>query len=630
MGAFQTGFGFGMQAWNNAEQARDRQLARERQDKLDQIAIDAAERKAKLDDITLQELKQKQADEQGLRAAGSDLVGQDGFASGEQGQRIFSADKSVAEATAEINAAVNELSGQPPAPASEVQPAMGVTGGGQAPTIAAPGMKLDNSLGARVQRQAEYLTKIGQGERAMKLQAEFKDFENKLYDANRTTLFNSFTSALYNKGPEEAVRMYGAYNDGITAKYVPNADGIGGTIIRYKDGTDTEVDRISFKSADDLALQVKRAIFPEQYLAAQESAASEAAKEARKIINVPAGGKAIRGDGTVVATNNNGLIQDGYNEDGSPRLIRPSASGGAGGSGGSRGNKAPETLSQQVVAAISAASKDADGAMRLSPQQLVQANAYGDMIANNNPAITVPIAADVAMKVSQDPSLIKPGISDSGVIGGVYQLQNGVDVLVSKLDPSRLPPETRQALAVKAQERLLSASKNDPEAAKLMLLHAHGDKVAYQQMKDVFVPAAIDRIQRDPRYKDLSREQATDAAIRMFDMEMEKNRGLLESVRQLVPAPKREAPKFQPSAQPPQRPSQPQAATRSQPPAQPARQSTPAAGVDLSKSPTSMGMAYDTPEAKAALTERLRQASSGGAPLTRVELLRARQLGLTR
>lgn len=42
MGAFQTGFGFGMQAWNNAEQARDRQLARERQDKLDKIAIDVA------------------------------------------------------------------------------------------------------------------------------------------------------------------------------------------------------------------------------------------------------------------------------------------------------------------------------------------------------------------------------------------------------------------------------------------------------------------------------------------------------------------------------------------------------------------------------------------------------------
>lgn len=621
MGAFQTGFGFGMQAWNNAEQARDRQLARERQDKLDKIAIDAAERKAKLDDITLQELKQKQADEQGLRAAGSDLVGQDGFASGEQGQRIFSADKSVAEATAEINAAVNELSGQSPAPASEVQPAMGVTGGGQAPTIAAPGMKLDNSLGARVQRQAEYLTKIGQGKRAMELQTEFKDFENKLYDANRTAVFNSFAGALYNKGPEEAVRIYNAYNDGITAKYVPNADGIGGTIIRYKDGTDTEVDRIAFKSADDLALQVKRAMFPEQHLAAQEKASSET-------VTVKPGEEIYQG-GKLKYKNNTPTS-------GEASLARAlmtdsgfGGSGGSGGTGGARGGKPHETLSQQVVAAISAASKDADGAMRLSPQQLVQANAYGDMIANNNPAITVPIAADIAMKVSQDPSLIKPGISDSGVIGGVYQLQNGNDVLVSKLDPSRLPPETRQVLAVKAQERLLNASKNDPEAAKLMLLHAHGDKVAYQQMKDVFVPAAIDRIQRDPRYKDLSREQATDAAIRMFDMEMKKNRGLLESVRQLVPAPKREAPKFQPSAQPPQRPSQPQAATRSQPPAQPARQSTPAAGVDLSKSPTSMGMAYDTPEAKAALTERLRQASSGGTPLTRVELLRARQLGLT-
>lgn len=568
MGAFQTGFGFGMQAWNNAEQARDRQLARERQDKLDKIAIDAAERKAKLDNITLQELEQKRADEQGLRAAGSDLVGQDGFASGEQGQRIFSADKSVAEATAEINAAVNELSGQPAAPASEVQPAMGVTGGGQAPTIAAPGMKLDNSLGARVQRQAEYLTKIGQGERAMKLQAEFKDFESKLYDANRTALFNNFSSALYNKGPEEAVRMYDAYNDGITAKYVPSADGIGGTIIRYKDGTDTEVDRINFKSADDLALQVKRAIFPEQYLAAQEKAASET-------VTVKPGEEIYQG-GKLKYKNNTPTSGEASL---ARALMAGSGFGGAGGSGGTggaRGGKPSETLNNQITSIIAESSKDADSAMRLSPDQMTQARAYGSMLANNNPSIDPNVAADIAMKVTRDPTLIKPSISSSGRIVGTYVGQDGKPIPVGDLDLSRLSPEARQDLGKQAERLLLDISQGDAETAKQFLRLAHGDRSVKQQMKDEFVPAQIDAILK--QQPELSREQATDMALKIFDNMISNNSGALATVRQLVPAPKERPTRFQPN-----RPSQPS----QQRPGSPVFSAIPGSSPALTPSPVS-------------------------------------------
>jgi hypothetical protein len=640
MGAFQTGFGFGMQAWNNAEQARDRQLARERQDRLDQQNAEAASQAAKLNAMKITEAQRLLDEQEGLRQAGSDMKGQEGFASGEAGQQIFSADKGQAEALAGINAAAAELEAEPvagaPQPAGApvatdpaVRAATGVTGGGK-PQIAGPGMKFDNSPEARVKRQADYLTSIGKSTEAQELQANFAKNQQALYDANRTAIFNQFTKTLYGSSIEDAVKLYDSYDDGLTVQYQPDGKG-GGKIIRLRESDGATVGEMTFSNVDDLASQVRGMIFPEQRLAAIDKAANET-------VTVKPGEEILRG-GKVVHKNTTPTSSEGTV---AAALIR-SMSGGAGGSGsgsgsgGSRGAKAPDTLNNQITSIIAEASKDADSAMRLSPDQMTQARAYGSMLANLNPNIDPNVAADVAMKITRDPTLVKPAIGDNGRIMGTYVGQDGKPIPVGNLDVNRLPPEARAALGEQAKVMLLNdIAGGDQETAQQFLRLAHGDRSALPQMRDEYVPAQAEAIMKaDPS---ITWQQATDAAVRRFDQLIASQQGRLQAVRQLIPAPKVEARRAPPAQRPATGPvpaaagAAPAAtgaagATAGAPARQPVLRPT-ATQVDTSASPTGLGMPYDTPQAKSALAERIRQAGSGGQPLTRIERLRAEQLGL--
>lgn len=550
MGAFQTGFGFGMQAWNNAEQARDRQLARERQDRLDQQNAEAASQTAKLNAMKIAEAQRLLDEQEGLRQAGSEIKGKEGFASGEAGQQIFSADKGQAETLAGINAAAAELETEPvagaPQPAGApmatgpaVRAATGVTGGGK-PQIAGPGMKFDNSPEARVKRQADYLTSIGKSTEAQELQANFAKNQQALYDANRTTIFNQFTKTLYGAGVEEAIKLYDSYNDGMSVKLVKGNDG-GFIIERYNEKTGDKVGEMTFKDADDLASQVRGMIFPEQRLAAIDKAANET-------VTVKPGEEILRG-GKVVHKNTTPTSSEGTV---AAALIR-SMSGGAGGSGsgsgGSRGAKAPDTLNNQITSIIAEASKDADSAMRLSPDQMTQARAYGSMLANLNPNIDPNVAADVAMKITRDPTLVKPAIGDNGRIMGTYVGQDGKPIPVGNLDVSRLPPEARAALGEQAKTMLLNdIAGGDQETAQQFLRLAHGDKTALPQMRDEYVPAQAEAIMKaDPN---ITWQQATDAAVLRFDQLIASQQGRLQAIRQLVPAPKVEARRAPPVQRP--------------------------------------------------------------------------------
>lgn len=618
MGAFQTGFGFGQRAWENAQQAKDRAADRERQQKMDQIAVEAAERKARLDDIALREAQRNLDDMDGLRQAGSEMKAEEGFASGAPGQQIFSADQAQAQTLADINASAAELSGD--ATPAQVRQATGVTGGGK-PAIAGPGLKVDNSMEARNKRQVEYLTNIGRIDEAQKLQASFAQQQQALYDAQRTGLFNTFASKLYNEGPAAAVAMYDAYNDGFTAEL--QMDGAGGVVIQ-RDGEGKEIGRLTFKNSDDLATQVQGLIFPERRLEAIQKSANE-------VITVKPGEDVYRG-GVLLFSNTRPTSAEASIE---AAILRAGGVGGASGSRGTGGSGLQGGLPEQIAAAIDEANKGADTAMRLSPDQMTQTQAYGEQLALMNPGIKPRQAANIALQLTRDPSLIKPSIEKStGRVMGVVVGPDGTELPVGELDFQRLPEEVRTALSSGARKGLLDFAGGDADAAGLLLRIAHGDSVAKQQLKDGFMPAQIDVVMN--QRKDLSREQATEVAARMFDSMLASAQGPMNAARQLVPAPK------MPDAPRRQQPVTQQPVTQQAPSFVGAGGQGPALGaasdsqrsgqpqVDLSKSPTSLSMAFDTPEAKAALRERLRQASSGGPALNRVELLRARQLGLTK
>lgn len=691
MGAFQTGFGMGMQAWDSAEAAKERKLARERQDRMDKVTLDAAGQQAELNTFKLDELKQERTVRDAVRLAGTEMKGVEGYASGAAGQQVFSADKGVAQATTDINNAVAEMESDPipgaapgAVPATPVTPAntelraaTGVTGGGQ-PAIAGPGMKFDNSPEARMKRQAEALTGYGRLDEAQKLETEFATNESKRYDANRNLLFGSFTKALQSGGAAAAIKLYDDYDDGFTAELQEN--GAGGVVIKKNKAGD-EVGRLTYKSPEDLALQVKRVVFPEQYLASAEASAAKAAEDARdpnKRYMQVRPGSVVYDTTTGEKAIDNSM---GYVEDVNGDLVKPGRYTQTGGGAGSARTSKPEpTRSEQVTDILMAANEKAGSDGKLSADQLVQARDFGSAIARFNSNLDVNAAAHVARQVALNPELVAPDVGDNGRIMNVFTRPDGTAVPVGDVNVSKLTPEQRAAMKPHADKFVAEIGGGDPAEMDLVRRMAFGDKEAERQLRDGFIVEQA-RVLREQNPK-LNATQVNSIAGQAYAREMQKIAGKLRAIGQLSDPPKdRPEPRQAPAARAPtdrtpttqasgsfnlssgvQSPDSREAiaarvamANRGgsplsprerllvrefgldgpRPAAAPARAAAAtapdqadAAPVDLSLSPTSMGMPFDTPGAKQALTVRVRQANASGQPLSRVERLRAQQLGI--
>lgn len=226
MSAFQSGFGLGMTAWNNAQSAQERQLERERQARLDARAQEVHDRNVKMwreEDQTKADIKDASATRETV--AGTQTTAGD--------TKVFSQTPENAAAMQRLLANEAELTGAAPV---------------QAPTTAMTGQMArghqigataegQNTGDARNQRVVDALIKNGQIERAATMESTALEQRAKRLGLNRAEL--EWANTQYNQRignyfatmkPGEAVAKIVSDTklgglEGWTAEATPNKDG---------------------------------------------------------------------------------------------------------------------------------------------------------------------------------------------------------------------------------------------------------------------------------------------------------------------------------------------------------------------------------------------------------------------
>lgn len=512
---FAAGFGVGYLKEGQRKEERTRQ------DKIDERNARTAELQQRNAELGIQKLEQERDDEQSLRSAASTVEGEEGFASGEQGNQIFSEDKAQAEQLAQINADAAELEGKP-APASQaVTAATGLTGGGK-PRIGAAGMNVSemNTPEARIKRQADALRNMGRVSQATELESKFTAQQKQLYDAQRTGLFDKFVSTATTEGADAAIKLYDSYNDGFEVEHVPS--GSGGVIRRMKDGK--LLGEMKYSSVEDLNNQVRGLIFPDKVREEKIAAAKET-------VSVKPGEQVYNKDGRLVLENTNQTSADVANQ----RLLM-GLTGGAGGGGSGTGTrskteslKTPEDLASS---AVFDASEKADGAMKLSPEMMTTAQSSARNIARMNPSLDPYEAAQVGIALARDPAAAKPTLdAKSGRVMATVETANGSRIAVREIDPSKLDPEQRKGFAAQAQALAAQLKKDDPVVGPLVERAAFGGAAEQAQLKDTLVKMQADVLRALPAARGKSEIEINAAASRVVDGQLQKLAGTMNAIR---------------------------------------------------------------------------------------------------
>ncbi|MDO9252646.1 MAG: hypothetical protein Q7U48_13985 [Hydrogenophaga sp.] len=325
---------------------------------------------------------------------------------------------------------------------------------------------------------------------------------------------------------------------------------------------------------------------------------------------------------------------------------------GAGGSRSSKKNAAPagSTSDPQVAAAAAAdavteASKNADGAMKLGPDALLAARKNAEAVILANPGMSPNQAASVAIQITQTPDAVRPRLDkDSGRIDGVYtDPQSGSKARVYAFPQARLTDDDRLALRQDVREMRGEMAAADPTIASLIDKLAFGDQQAVTPLTNHLVRLNMDALRK--QYKAAGREVPSDLDLNRVASAHVKNVAMPEvnnkaaAIRQFGEKPRQVRTKPASPASPSTQAAadnNPQASRMSSGGLQRVADPAPARQAAVTKvpqetapakSPQSMGDDFESPGAKRALQERIRASASGASPLTRIETLRARQLG---
>ena len=616
---------------------RNRKEDRARLDRIDERNARTAELQQRSAEMQIEDAEQRRADEKTLRDSASTVSTEQGFASGAPGGQIFSADQGQAEQLAQINADAAELEGRPAPTSKAVTAATGFTGGAR-PAIGAAGMNADamNTPEGRIKRQVAALNNMGRVSQATELETKFTTQQAQLYDAQRTAIAGQFEKVLYNDGVDAALKLYDSYNDGFTVAHAPNTNG-GGKITRLdKDGK--ELGSMTYTNADDLNNQVRAMMFPDKARESRAAAAAEKAKADARIHSTKPGEILYDNNFKEIARNDNLTSADVAQQ----RLL----SGGGGGTGGSggRSEKVPPTAIERMRDVILTASEKAGADSKLSPDQLTAALAGGTEIMRRNSEVDPDVAASVAIQMMRNPAAGTPRLDSGGrLVRVVKDATSGRDVDVGDVDAQALSKEERSAVRQQAAQLMLTVESQIPGSQGLVQRAAFGDETALKSLADQLLKAQEAEVRKV--MPNATPAQVTERATQLVNGTLPALQSQLNAIRQFGEAP-RPPRNTEPPAAPGARPSRASAAApepgftdpesmvfegRQVAERQPAPAAAPRAGApDLSRSPRSMEDDYRSPVVKTVLRERVRQAGEGGEPLTPVENLRARQLGLLR
>jgi len=290
MGSFDTGFNFGLSAYNNAMAAKERALDRERQERLDSSNAELLSLQKQRIRSDLDAQQRKDSDAQELRDASDTSVrSTTAFKFGDATSSEMTPESAAqsAEAIKSANANLPEDQRIPePQVVNEVVAGRGAAAKRYASDFVgvrdakAYAESLKDPISA-LSRKVDILRRQGKDDEANALELGAVEQKNKLYSANLSALRRTVLSELAKKGPGAVADMYSQhYGDGLTAKFVPGPDG-SGSIIRSKD--DKVVDEIKFSNANELAGKLDDLLDPEKglerYRRLESEKASVVAKE---------------------------------------------------------------------------------------------------------------------------------------------------------------------------------------------------------------------------------------------------------------------------------------------------------------------------------------------------------------
>ena len=149
----------------------------------------------------------------------------------------------------------------------------------------------------------------------------------------------------------------------------------------------------------------------------------------------------------------------------------------------------PKVAAQAAADAVTEASKNADGAMKLSPEQLNDARANAERVILANPGMSPNVAAAVATKITQSPDAVKPHLNKkTGRIDGMYEdPQSGDLYKVYAYPASRLTDEDRVAMRQGVREMRAELAAGDAQLAKLVDGLAFGGQDGEKPLADYLV-----------------------------------------------------------------------------------------------------------------------------------------------
>lgn len=182
------------------------------------------------------------------------------------------------------------------------------------------------------------------------------------------------------------------------------------------------------------------------------------------------------------------VFADGIRDDNRTQSGSSSRSGG--GSSAPAGTTSdPKVAAQAAADAVVEASKNADGAMKLSPEQLNDARANAERVILANPGMSPNVAAAVATKITQSPDSVKPHLNKkTGRIDGMYEdPQSGDLYKVYAYPASRLTDDDRVAMRQGVREMRAELAAGDAKLASLVDGLAFGGQDAEKPLADYLV-----------------------------------------------------------------------------------------------------------------------------------------------
>lgn len=430
-----------------------------------------------------------------------------------------------------------------------------------------------------------------------------------------TKLFEQLDTAAAGKTPREIVEQ---------AAQIFNNDPFSGSVENIRHGADGSVSfeavnrstgqRIpkTFANAQQVLDDLRAFYSPDTYAKLRESRIA-AANEAMKPYSLKPGEQRRQGE-KIVAENSTGFIQTGINEDGTPRLV---STGGRADHFGQRQWDLASKIDKSVVSLPSlAGDKEVeDGNLRAAYMQVFNAAKSGGSMAPNEAAehATTTIvrlknaAADrVERALAADPKstmTIQQAVREIlKEAGGFRPAQDsppagtpdGRDASSDRIDPKIQRERDIEAglIMVNEQGSLAAAQKHAVEL-RSVIGRARGETKSMLQGEldrlELGIKAAIKaEPSQPPAPAQAPRASGLFQAYTRAPTEQE-TRAAADTMKPLIEAP------YEPAAV---------------------------------RSPQSMGDDFQSPGARAALRQRVMQSQGGGAPLSRVETLRARQIGL--